>query len=77
LIASSDFDGDGLADKAVFRPGTGTWFVKKSNGSGDLTVQWGASGDVPAAGNYAGDARADFAVFRPSNGTWFVLSAEG
>ena len=77
VVASSDFDGDGMADKAVFRPGTGAWFVKKSNGSGDLSVQWGASGDVPAAGNYAGDARADFAVFRPSDGTWYVRSAEG
>jgi len=80
VVASSDFDGDGMADKAVFRPGPGTfgtWYVKKSNGSGDLSVQWGAYGDVPAAGNYAGDARADFAVFRPSNGTWYVLSAEG
>jgi len=77
VVASSDFDGDGVADKAVFRPATGTWYVKKSNGSGDLSVQWGVSGDVPAAGNYAGDARTDFAVFRPSNGTWYVRSAEG
>ena len=77
VVASSDFDGDGVADKAVFRPGTGAWFVKESNGSGDLSVQWGASGDVPAAGNYAGDARADFAVFRPSDGAWYVRSAEG
>jgi len=80
VVASSDFDGDGAADKAVFRPGTGTfgtWYVKKSNGTGDLAVQWGAFGDVPVAGNYTGDARADFAVFRPFSGTWYVLSAEG
>jgi subtilisin family serine protease len=49
VVASSDFDGDGLADKAVFRPATGTWYVKKSNGSGDLSVQWGTDRDLVCA----------------------------
>lgn len=77
VVASSDFDGDGLQDKAVFRPSNGSWYVDRSDGSGTLSVQWGAAGDIPVPGNYAGDARADFAVFRPSNGTWYVRSAEG
>ena len=77
VIASSDFDGDGLKDKAVYRPATGTWYVERSDGNGSFSVQWGASGDIPVPGNYAGDARSDYAVFRPSNGTWYVRSSEG
>ena len=77
VVASSDFDGDGLEDRAVYRPSTGTWYVNRSDGLGSLSVQWGAASDIPVPGNYAGDVRADYAVFRPSNGTWFVRSAEG
>jgi beta-propeller repeat-containing protein len=77
VFASSDFDGDGLADKVIFRSSDGNWYVKRSDGVGDLAVQWGASGDLPAPGNYGGDGRADYAVFRPGNGTWYVRTAEG
>ena len=77
VVVSSDFDGDGLDDRTVYRPSTGTWYVNRSDGRGSLSVQWGAAGDIPVPGNYAGDARADYAVFRPSNGTWYVRSAEG
>ena len=63
----ADFTGDGRADIAVFRPGTGEWFVR-----GQRTVRYGRLGDVPAAADYHGDRRAERAVFRPSTGEWHV-----
>jgi beta-glucosidase-like glycosyl hydrolase len=66
-VGSADFNGDGRAEVAVWRPSTGTWYVR-----GIETVQWGAVGDIPVPGNYNGDGRAEVAVWRPSTGTWFV-----
>jgi Calx-beta domain-containing protein/VCBS repeat protein/WD40 repeat protein len=63
----ADFNGDGRADIAVFRPSTGTWYLR-----GIATVQFGTSGDIPVPADYNGDHKADIAVFRPSTGTWYL-----
>jgi hypothetical protein len=42
----SDYDGDGRADIAVFRPSAGTWYLLGSS-SGFTARQWGANGDIP------------------------------
>ena len=36
-----DYDGDGLADVAVFRAPTGGWFILRSSDSGVTQVSWG------------------------------------
>ena len=66
---AGDFNGNGSADLAVFRPGTGQWFI---NGGSNST--FGSPGDVPVAGDYNGDGVTDVAVYRPSTGQWFLTS---
>jgi hypothetical protein len=74
----SDFDGDGTADLAIFRPSAGDWFVLNSGSNTFTGLHFGANGDLPVNGDVDGDSRNDFIVFRPSSGTWFVLrSSDG
>jgi hypothetical protein len=74
-----DYDGDGLLDPAVWRPGTGTWHVLPSASGYQVAsawaVQWGhqAYGDVPVPGDYDGDGQTDLAVWRKGPGVWYVL----
>ena len=74
ITAQGDFDGDGKADIAIFRPASGTWYIIPSSNPGTPIVQsWGLNGDIPVPGDYDGDGKTDFAVWRPSTGTWYII----
>lgn len=68
---TSDFDGDGTTDFAVYRPATGNWFVLNSGSATVSVFQFGLNGDIPIDGDFDGDQKADLAIFRPSSGVWF------
>ncbi len=49
---AADYDGDGRADIAVFRPSTGIWYLLQST-SGFTGVQWGVATDVAIPSAFA------------------------
>jgi subtilisin-like proprotein convertase family protein len=77
-----DYDGDGRTDVAVYRPGTGDWFILQSSTNTGTVTSWGApaatgAGDIAAPGDYDGDGITDLAVYRESTGTWYFRYSFG
>src|SRR5690606_28501312 len=71
---AADFDRDGRADIAVYRPAAGIWYLLGST-AGFSAVQFGVAEDQPLTADFDGDGRADVAVYRPSSRIWYYLQS--
>jgi FG-GAP repeat len=68
----ADYNGDGRADVAIFRPSIGYWFIVTIDQQHVSAIPWGANNDIPIPADYDGDGKADIAVFRPGDGYWYL-----
>lgn len=77
----ADFDGDGVADLALWRNTDATWYVIPSGNATPscfslfgvgAALQFGLPGDKPFIGDFDGDGIADPSVFRPNNLTLYI-----
>jgi len=71
----ADYDGDGLADPAVYNRTTGLWAISLSGRGYQplVTGTFGGSGYLPATADYDGDGLADPAIYAPGTAYWQVL----
>lgn len=75
--ACADYDGDGLADPAVYDEVIGTWKVKLSSAGYYMITTTlnglGGNGYESVSADYDGDGLADPAVYYESIGIWIIL----
>ena len=67
ILGSGDYNGDGSADIAIFRPSAGLWAVR-----GITRAYFGSGSDLPVSGDYDGNGTTDIGLFRPGSGLWAV-----
>ena len=68
-----DYDGDGIADVAVYETATGTWSVVLST-VGPVEGPFGGPGFSPVPGNYYGIGTTQIAVYTVATGIFSVAS---
>jgi len=74
---SGDFDGDGITDKALYRPGAGAFFIARSRSGGEtlsLAAQ-NTPGSLPVVGDFEGSGLSEVGLYDPANGVWTLNEA--
>jgi hypothetical protein len=69
----ADYDGDGKAEPAIFRPVVNRWIIATSDGENHLDFGPNAARYAIAA-DFDGDGKADPALY--GNGVWLYFSTE-
>lgn len=73
-----DWTGDGIDKIGVFRPSDRRWYLDaNNNGLYDAGIDllrgiFGASTDIPVAGDWTGDGIDKIGVYRPANRMWYL-----
>jgi hypothetical protein len=77
VAVRGDFDGDGIADVALYRRATGRWKILTSSSNFQSIVAFTLGGPDYAAvtGDYDGDGKADPAVYNGATGEWKYLQS--
>lgn len=81
INATSDFEGDGRADFAVFRPSETIWYLLYSSNNQFQALQFGSPNDKLVPGDYDHDGKADVTNFQVDNpeyqglGLWKILKS--
>jgi spore coat protein A, manganese oxidase len=73
LRRAVDYDCDGKADPAIFRPTNNTWYITRSGGGATVQPFGSANTDFPVPGDYDGDGKGDIAIWRDTDGTFYIL----
>ena len=79
IPVAGDWNGDGIKDPGVFRPGAGQFFLTDSNianPSVDHSPIFGTAGDLPVAGDFNSDGKDTVGVFRPSTAQFFLTNQD-
>lgn len=72
----ADFDEDGKADLAIYRPTEGRWYSRDSGSNSMRVARWGANGDKPLLSKDT-EGTSLYTVFRPDTGIWYVFPYSG
>ena len=77
-----DYYGDGTIRIAVWRPINGNWYIKGpgnanwDDSTGNVVIQCGVKGDIPAQADYFNEGKLRIAVYRPSDGKFYIKGGD-
>lgn len=71
----ADFDGDNMADLAVFEDMVGTWFLRQSDSNEFASVGFGYPGIKTSVSDFDGDGISDISVFDDRSGSWYIYNS--
>ena len=70
VLVPADYDGDGRAEPALYRTGTGNWYRLGADGQVQVDPIGAARQVIPVPADYDGDGRADLVIFDPRTALW-------